>query len=159
MIDRRPTVSFSEKGECPCPDLSCTLYGTIRPGKHIRGCKCRSCLGRRNRRSGLKKQREARKALGVAPSHKFGDANEENWHDPLWANEVKSGKQCGPVQNAWLRAEKQILSNRADHGDRRKQARVVWMPEGWSDGLVCVRLSSWNELVRPALEEFYGEVA
>lgn len=119
---------------------------------------CRPCLGARNRRKGLRRQREARKALGVAPSHKFGDANEENWGDALWANEVKAGKQIGPAVNAWSRIEQQVLSNEADHGSQRKPVRAVLMPDGWpsGEGLVVVRLSAWRELVRPALEAMYG---
>lgn len=132
---------------CPKGDESCT-----------RAKPCRPCLGARNRRKGLRKQREARKALGVAPSHKFGDANEENWSDAIFANEVKAGKQVGPAVTAWNRIEAQVHANEPDVGGRHKPVRAVLMPDGWpkGEGLVMVRLSTWAQLVRPALEESYG---
>ena len=118
------------KGECEgrrenCKVDGCPLFGTLgkpaRDGqRRIKGCGDAVARGRRSRRKGLKKQRDARKALGVAPSHKFGDANEERWNDPIFANEVKSGKQIQPAVTAWLRIEKQVRSNEADFGSLRK---------------------------------------
>lgn len=136
------------KGDCGC---GCGRYGT--PGRTgcVRGCGCARCTGRRNRRKGLAKQSQARKALGV-PANRFGDSNEERWTDGLFANEVKSGKQCGPLANWWRKVEAQVHANEADHGDRHRPVRAVAMPEGWSDGLVVVRLSTWQDIVRPALE-------
>lgn len=144
------------KADCVC---GCGLFGTVRknPAGHIRGCTCSKCRGQRNRRKGLAKQRTARKALGVAPSHKFGDANEENWGDALFANEVKAGAQIKAAVTAWTRIEAQVQSNQTAVGAIRKPCRAVLMPDGWgSEGLVIVRLSVWSELVRPALDEFYG---
>lgn len=146
-------VTGPEKGECPC---GCGLFGTVTNSRHVRGCSCPQCRGRRNRRKGLSKQRKARVALGVAPSHKFGDANEERWNDPLFANEVKAGKQIGPAVTAWLRIEAQVQSNQMAVGANRKPCRAVLMPDEWgAEGLVMVRLSTWTELVRPALEDYY----
>lgn len=142
------------KGDCGC---GCGLFGTVRANGCVRGCPCRKCLGARNRRKGLSKQRTARKALGVAPSHKFGDANEERWGDNLFANEVKAGAQIGPAVTAWRRIEAQVLSNQTAIGSIKKPCRAILMPDGWgNEGLVMVRLSVWSELVRPALDEFYG---
>ena len=149
-----------EPGPCECDDPRCDKVGrpTAKIG-HVRGCRCRRCIGRANRRDGLSRQRTARKRLGV-PASKFGDANEEKWGDNVFANEVKSGKQVGPLANWWMRTERQILSNRAGHGDRRLPARCVAMPEGFGDdGIVAVRLSTWDELVRPAMDHFYGPEA
>lgn len=147
-------VTLKDKADCGC---GCGLFGTIRPSGCVRGCKCRRCLGARNRRKGLTKQRQARKALGVAPSNKFGDGNEENWGDALFANEVKAGAQIGPVVTAWTRIEAQVLRNQQAIGAIRKPARAVCMPDGWGqEGLVIIRLSTWSKLVRPALDEFYG---
>jgi hypothetical protein len=112
-------------------------------------------MGHRNRRSGLTKQRTARKALGI-PANKFGDSAEERWADDLFRNEVKSGKQVGPAATAWFKIEKQVDANRPDVGDDGRPCRAVLMPEGMSDGLVMVRLSTWQTLVRPALEAHYG---
>ena len=142
------------KGDCPC---GCGLFGNITNQRHVRGCVCNRCMGARNRRKGLAKQRTARKQLGVQASNKFGDANEENWKGSLFANEVKAGKQIQPAVTAWLRIEAQVMSNQSDFGSLRKPTRAVLMPDGWSDGLVMVRLSVWAELIAPALEAFYGE--
>jgi hypothetical protein len=104
----------------------------------------------------LSKQRVARKALGVAPSHKFGDANEENWGDALFANEVKAGAQIKPAVTAWQRIEAQVLSNQTAVGAIRKPCRAILMPDDWgNEGLVMVRLSTWSEIIRPALENYY----
>lgn len=152
---------FTGKGYCQCHTDECDLFGSLgRPDRngqrHVRGCRCRVCMGRRNRRGGLAKQRTARKALGVG-SHKFGDANEELWADRYFANEVKSGKQCSVLVNWWRRVEAQVLANEADHGDRRRPVRAVAMPDGWGkDGLVVVKLSTWETHIGPALDEFYG---
>jgi hypothetical protein len=145
------------KGDCAC---GCGLFGTLRkrPEGHIRGCNCAKCRGKRNRQKGLTKQREARKALGVAPSHKFGDANEENWQDPLFANEVKSGAQIKAAVTAWTRIEAQVMSNQTAIGSQRKPCRAVLMPDGWGkEGLVMVRLSTWAELIAPAMQVVYGD--
>lgn len=151
------TSFLKVKEPCPCGDQRCDKFGTLstRLG-HVRGCPCRRCMGKRNRKSGLARQSVARKALGI-PGQKFGDANEERWADNMFANEVKSGKQCGPLANWWARVEAQVLANRAEHGDRRRPVRAVAMPEGWGDdGIVAMRLSAYRELVAPALEHFYG---
>lgn len=155
----------SNLGECEgrtdrCKVDGCPKFGTLgRPAKdgmrRVKGCGDPVAIGRRSRRSGLEKQTVARKALGIQ-GQKFGDANEERWQDAYFANEVKSGAQVGPVANWWRRVEAQVLSNEADHGDRRRPVRAVAMPEGMKDGLVVVRLSTWETHVRPALEEFYG---
>jgi len=94
----------------------------------------------------------------VAPSNKFGDANEENWQGSFFANEVKAGKQIQAAVNAWLRIEAQILSNDVAVGSRHKPARAVLMPDDWgTEGLVMIRLSAWQEVVAPAMLGFYGE--
>lgn len=144
------------KDDCPC---GCGLFGNVTGGRHVRGCTCHACRGRRNRRKGLAKQRTARKRLGVAPSHKFGDANEERWGDLLFANEVKAGKQIGPAVTAWTRIELQVQSNQVAVGANRKPCRAILMPDDWgSEGLVMVRLSTWEELIRPAMDAYYSNV-
>lgn len=141
-----------DKAECGC---GCGLFG--RPNKWgcVRGCTCKRCTGARSRRKGLRKQRVARKALGIQ-GQKFGDANEERWADELFRNEVKAGKQIQPAVTAWVRIEAQVDGNRPDIGDDGRPCRAVLMPDGWGDdGLVIVRLSTWEELIRPALEAAY----
>lgn len=153
---------IKSKDYCGCGTPTCELFGTLKAPNLdgtacVRGCKCRRCLGRRNRKSGLAKQRVAARALGVQ-NGKFVASNEESWGG-YFANEVKSGKQVGPVANWWARVEAQVLANEPDHGSRRKPVRAVAMPEGMSDGLVVVRLSTWREHIAPALTEFYGSAS
>jgi hypothetical protein len=157
---RQVEPNFRAVDDCGC---GCGAFGTLRTRPWAngvvcvkRGCPCPRCRGKRNRQQGLRKQTVARKALGVAPQ-KFGDANEERWSDAYFANEVKAGKQVGPLLNWWRRVEAQVLSNEATFGDRRRPVRAVAMPEGWGqDGLVVVKLSTWREHIGPALDEFYG---
>ena len=151
MSDALP-LQGPDKADCGC---GCGRFGRPNRNGCVRGCGCRSCIGRRNRRKGLRKQSEARRKLGVAPT-KFGDSNEERWADELFANEVKAGKQCGPLANWWRRVEAQVQANAPDFGGRHRPTRAVAMPEGWSDGLVVVRLSTWEQVVRPALEAQMG---
>jgi hypothetical protein len=141
------------KSDCGC---GCGKFGTPNKRGCVRGCVCPRCRGARNRRSGLAKQRVARKALGI-PANKFGDSAEERWADVLFRNEVKSGAAIQPAVTAWSRIEKQVDQNRPDHGDDGRPCRAVLMPAGMSDGLVMVRLSTWEQLVRPAMEAFYGK--
>ena len=159
-------VDLERKGECQgnqakCGIDGCPRFGTLgRPARdnqrRVRGCGDPVSRGKRSRTKGLSKQRTARKRLGVAPSNKFGDGNEENWQDQLFANEVKAGKQIQPAVTAWLRIEAQVKSNEADFGSRRKPARAVLMPDDWgNEGLVMMRLSAWEEIVAPAIAEYY----
>ena len=144
----------TNQGDCGC---GCGEYGTLkkphRDGTSCvqRKCRCVRCRNGMNSRGGKRKQAKAAKKLGVV-----NVADEERWHDPLFATEVKSGKQCGPVSTAWRKARDQIDASRPDHGGQHKPARVVWMPEGRSDDLVTVTLDTWESVVRPALEEVYG---
>jgi hypothetical protein len=149
------------KGECEgirdrCANKAlCPLYGTLgrvsKDGlRRVRGCGDPVARGKRSRKQGLAKQRLARKALGIGLS---GQSNEEHWSDEIFANEVKSGAQVGPAATVWLRIEAQVVANQADFGDRRRPVRAVLMPDGWgTEGLVMVRLSTWEAVVRPALE-------
>lgn len=106
---------------------------------------CRSCLGRRNRRSGMSKQRAARKALGI-PANRFRglDGNEENWLGPVRL-EVKSGALAGPVWTKFLASEKQAEQNKRV-GDPRPFV-AVFMPKDVTDGAVVIRLSKLREVV------------
>ncbi len=112
---------------------------------------CPPCRNRRNRRKGLTKQRKARKALGVPTGRFHGqNGNEENWRACFRA-EVKAGKQVESLTARFLAAEKQSDGNRA-MGDNRPFLFVA-MPDGSSDGVVAMRLSSWREWIVPLLEE------
>jgi hypothetical protein len=163
-------MSDDRKGECEgnqdkCNLPACPKFGTLgRPSRdgfrRVKGCSDPAARGKRARTKGLSKQRTARKRLGVAPSNKFGDANEENWQDVLFANEVKAGKQIGAVVTAWGRIDAQVRSNESDYGSRRKPTRAILMPDDWGkEGLVMIKLSVWEELVRPAMTEYYDGIS
>jgi hypothetical protein len=111
---------------------------------------CRSCLGRRSRRGGLAKQRTARKQLAVPDSRFHGqNGNEENWRGPFRV-EVKSGLQVKALASRFLDAEAQSWENKAV-GDVRPFLFVA-MPQQWgSEGLVAIRLSTWQTCVAPYL--------
>ncbi len=145
-----------------CSRSDCPLFGTLLPesrdGKQrIRNCGDPVARGKKNRRTGHAAQRKARKALGVA-SQKFSDAHEETWVDPLFRTEVKAGKQCGPLANWWARVRKQLDANEPDHGARQRYRRAVAMPDNErGDGLVVVELSTWEQVISPALDAYWGE--
>lgn len=111
---------------------------------------CRSCLGRRNRRSGMTKQREARKSLEAltgAQAARFSGqlGNEESWHGLPFRVEVKSGGVAKPVQTFYDNCEAQSTQNHAI-GDRRPFIAVA-MPKGGRMFLVID-----NELLVPFVE-------
>lgn len=117
---------------------------------------CRSCLGRRNRRSGLSKQRKARKALESvtgAQTARFSTltSNEEAWGQPVRV-EVKSGAIAKPVGTRFLLSETQSAASKP-HGDPRPFT-AIFMPPGWgSDGVFCCRLSELSRVVEALLNE------
>jgi hypothetical protein len=105
---------------------------------------CRSCLGRRNRRKGARKQADARRALGVPAARYVGEtANEESWQG-VFLGEVKAGKQTQSLAARFLTAERQAEAKRAD-GDNRPFAFIA-MPAGWNDGIIAFRVSAWQQL-------------
>lgn len=134
--------------DCPC---GCGSFGAPAKNGHVRRCPCRKCEGRRSRQRGLKKQREARKAVGVPDARYHGQlGNEENWRG-YFKTEVKSGKMVG-AQSWFLRAEGQAQANAAI-GDARPFMFVA-MPQGWgSEGLVTIRLSDFKAHIAPRLSE------
>lgn len=120
------------------------LADARRDGKHPRGCKCRPCIGRRNRRSGREKQTAARKALGVVDRFQSRLGDEENWRLPWARVEVKSGAQVGPIATRFLKAEAQSEAARPV-GDLRPFVMIA-MPPGMTDGLLIVRLRDVDRL-------------
>lgn len=116
---------------------------------------CAQCRGSRNRKSGLKRQNDARKALQVVTGKhvaRFASlaSNEESWRLPLRV-EVKSGQMdAGPVWTKYAKAEAQSDAARA-RGDNRPFA-AVHMGTKTSDGLFTCRLSKLGEVVQALLE-------
>lgn len=116
---------------------------------------CPRCRGARNRRSGMRKQREARKSLervtGVQ-AHRFVTAmgNEENWRLPIRV-EVKSGAQTNPVWTKFAAAEAQSGASKAT-GDTRPFVYVA-MGTRTSDGLFVCRLSELGRVTEALVNE------
>lgn len=115
---------------------------------------CRSCLGARNRRSGMRKQRDARKALesvtGTTAAQFVGMlGNEESWRLPVRV-EVKSGAQAGPIWTRYTAAEQQSDASRSQ-GDTRPFVFVA-MPTGTTDGLMVCRLSALEQITTALLD-------
>ncbi len=116
---------------------------------------CPSCRGARNRRSGLKKQRMARKVLervtGVnATRFMQAGGNEENWRLPVRV-EVKSGVQCGPVWTKFAATEAQSNAAKSE-GDTRPFV-AVFMGTRTSDGLFVCRLTQLDRVVEALVNE------
>ena len=118
---------------------------------------CARHLGRRNRRKGQVKQRAAKKALGV-PDSKFASqgSHEENWRGQFRV-EIKAGAQVRAGTTLYLKCERQSDLAKAE-GDARPFLAVA-MPDGMSDGLVTLRLSTWNAHIVPLIEEYGGTAA
>ena len=125
---------------CPC---GCDAEGMklqLRHDRHLVGCECSSCRGRRNRRSGHKKQarvlKDAAKAEGwtmeIAPTH-------EEQARLLVHYESKAGDQIPKgLRGDTMRKWEQQASNFAHRQTpRRKWALVFTMPGGgrriWMD--------------------------
>jgi len=85
--------------------------------------------GSRNRRSGMRVQREARKAIekltGTKAAQFAGQlGNEEAWHGLPWRVEVKSGKQTQAAVTSFLNAKRQSDVNHAV-GDPRPFVHII----------------------------------
>jgi hypothetical protein len=104
-------------------------------------------MGKRNRSKGDDKARKARKALGIGG---VNSRHEEVWGGPVRV-EVKAGAQVQPAWTAYLRCEAQSEAQRP-LGDTRPFVAVI-MPENTSDGVVMIRLTVWEQIIRPLLEE------
>jgi hypothetical protein len=133
-----------EKGYCECTILEggCGRFGLLgKPDpvgrRHARGCPCRRCIGRRSRRQGKAKQRQARKLLGI-PGLSLGTDEEELWRGHVRV-EVKSGaRDTKPIDVRYRATRKQSDYSKA-YGDHRPFASVA-MPPGMSSGYAIVLL-------------------
>jgi hypothetical protein len=96
---------------------------------HERGCTCRSCINRRNRRNGRARQNRVAKKLGTSGAH------EEGWRHPLFRVEVKSGSQ---VPKRVLDAMAQ--SDRAKSAGDSRPCITVWSPSNSPRQIVVMYL-------------------
>jgi hypothetical protein len=150
MSDR--PIMGPTKGDCECGDERCTLYGTLRKpdraGKrHVRGCPCRSCLGRRNRSKGDSKARRARILLGIPGAN---SRHEEVWGGDVRV-EVKAGAQVRPAINAFEKMRSQSEAARPI-GDIRPFVGIA-MPDGSQDGVVMFRLSDLHNVLQALADQ------
>ena len=124
-------------GPCGC---GCGMEGTLRvkpwrDGTHCcRGCKCRRCMGRRNRARGDSKASRARRVLQLKGPR---SRHEETWRGALRV-EAKSGGKAKPVQTFYEHCRAQSEASKAI-GDARPFAALA-MPLGTSKGYAVIEL-------------------
>lgn len=151
-----PAKGFCEGNQDRCSGDTCPVFGTLlrasRDGKRrVRGCDDPVARGRRNKRKGGRKQAAAVRALGI-PRSNLSPGHEELLGGTV-LTEVKAGKQVGPIETRYLAYEAQAEAARSV-GDHRPFCAVA-MPDGWSDGIVMVRLSNIHEFAA-AIVEMWG---
>jgi hypothetical protein len=134
-----------------CNAQGCPLFGTLgvlgRDGnRRIKGCGDPTARGKRNRSKGDNKARKARKALGIGG---VNSRHEEHWGGAVRV-EVKAGAQINPIATRYLLAEQQSEAQRPI-GDHRP-FMLVAMPDGMSDGLIVMKISSFVTLTGIGLE-------
>tara|TARA_R100001594_G_scaffold60327_1_gene94261 strand:- start:16756 stop:17295 length:540 start_codon:yes stop_codon:yes gene_type:complete len=117
-------------------------------------CECRTCLNRRNRSKGRRKQNIARKKLGIKDNRFHGaDAHEENWATGLRV-EVKAGKQCNPLSTFFYKCKTQSdISHRA-FGGMGKPFIQVSMPDNSTKGIVSFELDDIENVCVEVLKNF-----
>jgi hypothetical protein len=147
---------FKEQGPCECGTDGCELWGTLKKENRagvrcVRGCRCRSCIGRASKRMGGRKQAKAVTALGI-PRSSLHPGHEEFLGGSIRV-EVKSGAgDCKPAWTRYTACEAQSEQHRPI-GDHRPFCAVL-MPPGESDGVVLVRLSNLHEFVAAMVEQW-----
>lgn len=144
-------------GPCEC-DPGCGLEGPLgradRAGRrHVRGCPCRPCVGRRNRRKGQRKQSAARRLLGIEPVGRGAD-HEENWRGAVRC-EVKAGRQVAGVWSRYVAMRAQSDAALVE-GDVRPFVGVA-MPDGVSVGVVLVRTDDVYRFARAVVDSMNQE--
>jgi hypothetical protein len=143
------SLPYPGPNKVDCPD-GCGLFGAPTRNGHVKGCPCNSCRGRRSRARGQRKQRAARKALGI-PGLSLGADHEELWRGVVRV-EVKSGaRDAGPIDTRYRAWRKQSDASHA-FGDNRPFAGIA-MPPGMSDGYAIVRLSDALAFAYALVEE------
>ncbi len=153
-----------EGGPCEGTHKSCALCkaGEVKVGllgaphkktgvRRVRGCKDPTAIGKRNRTKGKAKQRTARRQVGVQDSDIPSMLMEEESWDGIFRFEVKAGQQIKALTTRFSQAEAQSDAGKMSFDNR--PFALVAMPDGWgSEGLVVVKLSTFQETILPALE-------
>ncbi len=140
-----------QKGECVC---GCGKFGRPKKNGHVRGCApCKTCQGGRNRRNGMRRQREFQKAAGIKQaSWRGANGNEESWRDAFRWEHKADNLSAKPVVNAWRRVFAQIEKNRTIGDPRPPAAGFTY--EGVQ--LVVVEAETWKTHIAPLLAEAEG---
>lgn len=108
--------------------------------EYKKDCKCRTCINRRSRAKGRRKQNIARKKLGIKDNRFHGaDAHEENWATGLRV-EVKAGKQCNPLATFFYKCKTQSDVSHHAFGGMSKPFIQVSMPDNSTKGIVSFEL-------------------
>lgn len=148
MTDQLP---FSKQKQTEAVAPRCPRTGDLK-----RSCKCRPCLGSRNRRKGQVGQRVARKALGLRNERWSGrHANEEVWTSALRVEVKTGGNMANPIQLRYDQMRDQSDASKAE-GDPRPFAAVI-KADGHSDVIVMFKGSDLPDAVGALLEEWVGE--
>ncbi len=121
-------------------------------------CKCKTCIARRNRNKGRRKQNQARKLLKI-PSNRFhgADAHEENWSTGLRV-EVKSGKQVQPLITVFNRGKLQSDKAHMAYGGMSKPFCHVAMPDGSNSGIISLDIKDLENFCVEVLKNFGYEM-
>jgi len=137
------------------PNSDKNMAGKCPNSKQIKTkCKCRTCINRRNRAKGRRKQNLARKKLGIKDNRFHGaDAHEENWATGLRV-EVKAGKQVNPISTFFYKCKSQSdISHRA-FGGMSKPFIQVSMPDNSTKGIVSFELDDIENVCVEVLKNF-----
>lgn len=120
-------------------------------GEQKRSCKCRSCIGRRNRRKGQRKQSKNLAALeqitGTQAKWRGRRGNEETADHLPVRYENKAGREGGAntIWTHYQRAETQSEASRAV-GDVRPFV-ATFSPDGTTEGLFVCRISKLPDVI------------
>tara|TARA_Y100000401_G_C8288787_1_gene207505 strand:+ start:153 stop:671 length:519 start_codon:yes stop_codon:yes gene_type:complete len=117
-------------------------------------CKCRTCINRRNRSKGRRKQNLVKKKLKIQDNRFHGaDAHEENWLSGL-RFEVKAGKQVEPLNKLFNKAKLQSDTNHKAIGSLSKPFVYVAMPDGTENGIMAFQLDDAENVCYEILKNF-----
>lgn len=117
-------------------------------------CKCRTCINRRNRAKGRRKQNIARKKLNI-PNNRFhgADAHEENWATGLRV-EVKAGRQVDGLVKVFYKSKSQSDVSHRAFGGMSKPFIQVSMPDNSTKGIVSFELDDIENVCVEVLKNF-----
>lgn len=123
--------------------------------RHKRGCKCRSCVGRRSRRSGRTVQNKVFRDGGGVEAFPGAHLNEETWQGFEWAPGVRFEVKSGASVPKWV--TNAIGQVQAGHGDGVRAGLII-KPKGTSQNWVVMRLDDLESECRELMQRD-GEMA